>query len=199
MKGTFIDYDHDIFRQLPSPAVDAAWDKLTEHGFSYVTKAQALKMGWDLETTAKIPGSLKPGAGTYYAGETDMIHKMHCLNMIRKDVFFSYYWSDMYPDGNPSERHKIHSSHCLYIILQSLMCDANTDMIPHVYLEDYAWPVPDFEINRKCGNFGGVKKWEATHSVMLNDTTLKLLEKAEGQKSRPMTDEFRRVFEVDIP
>ncbi|KAF2035915.1 hypothetical protein EK21DRAFT_14392, partial [Setomelanomma holmii] len=154
-----------IYRQLPSPAVDAAWDKLTEHGFTHVGGDQALKMGWDLSTTAKMPASFGLGPETYYAGETDMIHKMHCLNMVRKDVFFKYYWGEMYPDGEPSERHKIHTSHCLYIVLQSLMCDAHTDLIPHVYLEDYPVPVPDFQINRKCGNFEGVKQWEAEHSI----------------------------------
>jgi hypothetical protein len=195
MKGTLIDYDHDIYRQLPSAAVDAAWDSLMDHGFTYVTEAQALKMGWDVPTTAKLPASLSPGPDTYYIGETDMLHKLHCLNMVRKEVFFDYYWGERYPDG-PNERHMIHTSHCLYVIMQSLMCDAHTDLIPSVYLDDYAWPVPDFEINRKCGNFEGVREWEREHTVSYNETTVQLTEKPPGQKSRPMTAEFRRLMQV---
>ncbi|KAJ4294056.1 hypothetical protein N0V90_007745 [Kalmusia sp. IMI 367209] len=201
MKGTLIDYAHDIFRQPPSREVDAAWDALTAHGFTYVSESAAQKMGWDLSVTAQLPSHLLPetAQGPHYSGETDMIHKLHCLDMIRKDVYFDYYWLEMYPNRNVSERHRIHSSHCLYIILQALMCDANTDLIPHVYLEDYAWPVPDFEIKRKCGNFEGVKEWQQAHDIPLNESTTKALEKKPGQKSRPITDEFRRLFEVDEP
>jgi hypothetical protein len=77
------------------------------------------------------------------------------------------------------------------------MCDANTDLIPHVYMEDYPYPVPDFHINRKCGSLEAVREWNKEHSIPFNETTGKLLEKPPGHKSRPMPEEFRRVFEVD--
>jgi hypothetical protein len=177
-KMTLFDSDYDIYRQPPSLAVDAAWDKLVHHGFTYVTETQALRMGWDLSTTVKAPTLFGLGPETHYMGETDMLHKLHCLNVVRKDVFFHYYWGNKtFTDGEPSERHQIHTSHCLYVILQSLICDAHTDLIPAVYMGDYMWPVLDFEINRKCVSFEGVKNWEKEHSITKNETMMRLLQK----------------------
>lgn len=200
MKGTLIDYTKDIFRGQPSPTVDLAWDTLTEHGFLQIPERDAIRMGWDLSITARHPDELLPddAQGPFYAGETDMIHKLHCLNMVRKDLIsnFDYYWGEMYPDRKPSERHVIHTNHCLYILLQSLLCDANTDIIPNVYMDDYHNPVPDFEIQRKCGNWQGVREWEREHSIVFNETTGKMLRKPEGHKGKSMPAEFRRLFEV---
>lgn len=194
MKGDFNNLDNDVYRRKPSPEVDAAWDELSEHGMSYVTGEQARKMGWDTSVMPLYPPELGVGPDRY-AAETDIIHKIHCLNMVRKDVHFDYYWRDMYPDGVPSERHQIHTNHCIYILLQALLCDANTDMIPHVYLDDYPWPTPDFNIDRKCGDFNTIRQWERTHSIPFNKSGA--LDKPKGHKGRPMDDEFRRVFEVD--
>jgi hypothetical protein len=195
MNGSFLDVDHDIFRQSPSSAVDAAWDELTMHGIAYVSREDVIKMGWDVEVVAKLAPELNVGPDAY-AVETDIIHKIHCLNMVRKDLYFDYYWGEMYPDGKPSERHQLHTNHCLYILLQSLMCDANTDLIPQVWMEDYPWPIPNFNINRKCGNLEAVREWERTHRVAHNERYSKVMTRPEGQKGLPISDEFRRVFEV---
>lgn len=194
MKGPFLDEDHDILRQAPSPEVDAAWENLTDHGLAYVSSQDIINMGKDPAVVAHFGPEFGLGDDAYGV-ETDIIHKIHCLNMIRKDVYFDYYWLDMYPDRVPSERHRWHTNHCLYILLQSLICDANTDLIPQVWMEDYPWPTPDFNINRKCGNLDAVTKWEREHRV---DHYLKEhMSKPYGQEVMPMSDELKRVFEVE--
>lgn len=199
MKGTLEDLDHDIFRQPPSPAVDAAWHALSDHGFAWVSEEQALAMGWDLPVTFKIPEAFGVG-NDKYGGETDILHKIHCLDMIRRDVHYDYYWGDKYPDGNRPEAFTVHTSHCIYVLLQSLLCDANTDLIPSVWLDEYPLPVPDFEIQRKCGNFEGVKNWELEHRIEVNRTTLETVkQRPKGQKARPLNAEVRRILEVDTP
>ena len=194
MRGPFLDEDHDIYRQLPSPEVDAAWENLTDHGVAYVSSDDIVKMGKDPAVVARLGPEFGLGPDAYMV-ETDIIHKIHCLNMIRKDVYFDHYWGEMYPDGIPTERHRWHTNHCLYIILQSLICDANTDLIPQVWLKDYPWPTPDFNINRKCGNLAGVKGWEREHRVD-NDLREKMA-KPHGQAVLPMSEELQRVFEVE--
>lgn len=194
MKGPFLDEDHDILRQAPSPEVDAAWENLTDHGLAYVPSQDIIKMGKDPAVVAHFGPEfgLRDDA---YGVETDIIHKIHCLNMIRKDVYFDYYWLDMYPDRVPFERHRWHTNHCLYILLQSLMCDANTDLIPQVWMEDYPWPTPDFNINRKCGNLDAVVKWEKEHRV--DHYSKEHMPKPHGQKVMPVSDELKRVLEVE--
>lgn len=194
MKGTFLNEDHDILRQKPSPEVDAAWENLTDHGITYVSSSDIMKMGKDPAVVANFGPEFGLGPDAY-AVETDIIHKIHCLNMIRKDLNFDYYWGEMYPDGVPSERHRLHTNHCVYIILQSLMCDANTDLIPQVWVKDYPWATPDFNINRKCGNFDAVKTWEREHRV--DPDLFQQMSKPRGQHSISRSKEWQRVFEVD--
>jgi hypothetical protein len=196
MNGSFLNEEHDIFRQPPSPAVDGAWNDLTMHGITYVSRSDALKMDWDLSVVAKIRPEFNVGDDAY-AAKTDIIHKLHYLNMVRKNLYFNYYWGDMYPDGKPSERHELHTSHCLYILSQSLMCDANTDLIPQVWMEDYPWPTPDFRIERKCGNLDAVRGWERERRVPHDEKWSKGMVRPEGQKGIPISEELRRIFEVD--
>lgn len=50
--------------------------------------------------------------------------------MLRKEVHLEYYYAEERGWHKPSDAtadHKIHISHCIYALLQSLMCSANTD------------------------------------------------------------------------
>ena len=196
MKGSVVNVDDEILRHSPSPEVDAAWEKMVDHEVSWVSAADLISMGKDPSVTVKIPP--RYGAGDdAYAVETDSLHKIHCLNRIRKDVYFDYYWGKIYPDKNTTELHRWHTNHCIYILLQSLMCDANTDLIPLVWREIQEHPAQDFNLNRKCGDFNGVKKWTQDRSISYD--IVHNLRMPRGQKMAPMNLEFDRILKQPDP
>jgi hypothetical protein len=77
------------------------------------------------------------------------------------------------------------------------MCDANTDLIPLVWREIQQHPAQDFNLNRKCGNFEGVKQWTRDRSVSYN--IVYNLTMPVGQKMAPMNMEFDRILKQPDP
>lgn len=194
MHAPLLDETHDLYRQSPSPMVDATWENLTDHGIVVVSSADILKAGLNPEEVVRLGPEFNMGPDAY-GMETDILHKVHCLNMIRKDVYFDHYWLEMYPDRIPSERHRRHTNHCIHVILQSLLCDANTDLIPQVWMEDYSWPTPRFTFNRKCGNIEGIREWEKDHKISAE--SFADMKKPSGVRQIPMSAELRKAFEVE--
>ena len=196
MKGSVVNIDDDVLRRPPSDEVDKAWEDIIDHEVSWVTSSDLIKLGKDPSVNVKIP--LEYGVGDdAYAVETDMLHKIHCLNRIRKDVYFDHYWLQVYPDRDPSELHQWHTNHCIYILLQSLVCDASTDVIPLVWRDVSYNVAQDFNLNRKCGNYDGVKQWTKDRRIPYDDVynwTIPV-----GQKVAPINLEFDRILKQPDP
>ena len=72
------------------------------------------------------------------------------------------------------------------------MCDANTDFMTHFWYEDYPFPFPDFNINRKCGDFDAIGQWAEDHSTDLN--AINSIPKPDEQEAVPMSRELRRIL-----
>lgn len=183
----------DIFRQPPSPDVDRAWDDFQSFGHAWVSSDDIIAVGKDPSTAVRFP--LEQGFGPdAYPVSVDIFHKIHCLNRIRKEINFDYYWRAAFPDGNATDLHKAHTNHCIHVLLQSLMCDATTDFITYNWAENYPLPVPDFNINRKCGDLHGVAQWSKEHGTDLE--TISMLRKPDEKKALPMSPELRRLLRL---
>ena len=122
----------------------------------------------------------------------DVGHKIHCLDRIRQDIHFDYYWRSEFPDGNASDLHRAHTTHCIRILLQSILCDASTDFIRYAWFEGYPHPHPDFDINRKCGDIDGI--WEWSKQRVVESDNIFYLNKPLDQKTLPMTEDVRRIL-----
>lgn len=185
------DVNHSIFRQLPSPEVDAAWNNLSNLNPIWVSSSDIRRMGKDPTTVAKYPSSFDLGDDAY-AAELDSLHKIHCLNALRKEIHFDYYYGSKYPDGITPELHRAHTSHCLYVLLQHLMCEASTDIVTKEWVEGQLHPYPDFSINRQCGNFDAVMEWQADRRV--SNDQFRAWRMPTGFVPKPVSDEFKRVY-----
>ena len=194
INGTLLNTHDSIYRKPPSPAVDAAWDRLASLDSTSITRADVLALGKDPSTVAKYPPSFGLGPDAYVA-ELDVLHQIHCLNGLRRDVYFSHYFGDQYPDGVPTELHRVHSDHCIYVLLQALMCNANLDVITLDWVEGQKHPFPDFSINRKCVNFEALVDWQEENKVDRRE--FMAMEMPEGQIPARMSDEFKRMFGVE--
>ena len=53
---------------------------------------------------------------------------------------------------------KRHIGHCLDMVRQSLICNADTGLQPFVWVGDPPHPFPDFSREHKCKNFDAIRE-----------------------------------------
>ena len=174
-----------IYIQDPSPEVDAAWDLISAEGSYIVTisRAEALALGRNAEAIVKSPEDREMGEDAYPA-QIDVFHEIHCLDMLRKEMastnvdlcelikladlvqYWDYYFRPTY--GNPEDAHYLHvrhKRHCLRIVLRTIMCNADVDIVTHNWRRGSYQPIADFENPRMCQNLEGLLKWNQEHAV----------------------------------
>lgn len=188
--------DHDIYVQPPSAEVDHAWDRLiVPNNYGWVSSEDLLAVGKDPSTVVKFPSEYGYGDDAYPV-LIDVIHKLHCLNRLRKAAHFEYYFGDVFPDGNVTELHHLHINHCLTVLRQSLMCDANTDFSTYFWYEGFETPMGDFKIDRKCGDFDGVTSWARQHRT--DQATVNSIQKPPEFQAVPLNSNLRRIlYQID--
>lgn len=79
-------------------------------------------------------------------------------------MYYQHYYADQFPDG-PDEMHWMHQRHCLHMVLQSLTCNANVDIVPHRWVANDDVPFAQFSIQRKCRNFNNLRQWNQENAV----------------------------------
>ncbi|KAG2419954.1 hypothetical protein HFD88_004751 [Aspergillus terreus] len=193
-----------IFRQDPSPEVDAAWDLISAEGFEITTaEASSLaKAGQDPSVLVHAPASWNRGDDAVVV-QIDVFHQIHCLNELRKEIHFDYYYKNRYGDRSkaPAE-HMIHKKHCIHILLQNLICHADVDLIPHNWVHyeglnqstrPWAEPLADFNAVKKCRDFSGLLEWARETAIQDLPTRWKELQ---YQKGRPVLDGSNGYFQI---
>jgi hypothetical protein len=164
INGSLTNSKHWIWRADPSPEVDAAWDRISNVFTTFISSDEVRKLGKDPLRTAMYPPDFGLGPDAHVA-ELDVFHQIHCLNALRKESWFSYYYHDHFPNGIPSARHRAYTAHCIHLLLQNLMCSASTDIITHYWMDVQKYPIPDFDINNKCRDFDAILEWQEAHMV----------------------------------
>jgi hypothetical protein len=100
-----------------------------------------------------------------------VFHQLHCLNFVRQYIWSDSYDADQVPtlltqDGERSgEVNKLHATHCIEVIRQALMC--NADLTPYLMFKTLgASPVTeDFNASHKCKKFDRITDWMKVNSA----------------------------------
>lgn len=196
INGSLLNRDSSIYRQPPSPKVDAAWERITHQFPHAISSEDVRRLGKDPSKTAKWPEDWGFGPDAHVA-ELDIIHTVHCLNAVRRDIHWRHYFADRYPDGNFPELHRTHTDHCIYIILQNLMCSANGDVITNVWVEGQSHPFPDFNVHKKCRDYETFVDWH--HKTQITDMEgYEKMRAPEGAFVWPMSQEFHDLFQTGL-
>lgn len=124
-----------IFRQEPSAEVDLAWKRIGDTRLFPLKKEDVEQIGKNPDDVVKLPDDF--GLGEAYAGRLDIFHQIHCLDALRREAYFEYYYSKSYPSGwnDTTEMHRLHLSHCVEYLLRSVVCQASTDVYTHVWTD----------------------------------------------------------------
>ncbi|KAF5856322.1 hypothetical protein ETB97_007530 [Aspergillus alliaceus] len=165
LNGTlFAKTEVSIAREEPSAENDAAWAQFEKVLTHAVTREEIMKLGKDPETVARFDNEYWGMGDDAYMVQLDVMHQIHCLNLLRKAAFAEY------PGYEPELSHKgkmwwIHLGHCTDILLQNLQCNANTEVLTLAWVEDRDIPWPDFSVNRKCRDFNALVDWQRNNAV----------------------------------
>ncbi|RAL17387.1 oxidase ustYa family protein [Aspergillus homomorphus CBS 101889] len=193
MNGTLLEPDPlPIYRQPPSPEVDAAWNRLANINPITISRDDVVKLGRDPEQAAKWPESFGFGSEAYI-GRIDVFHQIHCLDWLRREAYFDHYYGKKWPPGTPpSDMHRTHISHCIYLLLQNLMCTANVDIYTHYWADAQLNAFPDFSVNHQCRDFDAVLRWQEENSVNVDEFAA--IRKPPDAVARVMSHRFKELF-----
>ncbi|OAA36116.1 hypothetical protein BBO_08288 [Beauveria brongniartii RCEF 3172] len=165
INGTLFPKEHrSIAREEPSSVNDEAWHKFEKVLTHVVTRDEIIKLGKDPETVARFEDEYWGMGNDAYMVQLDVMHQIHCLNLLRKAAFAEY--PGYSPELGPFDKMWwIHLSHCTDILLQNIQCAANTEVLTLAWVESRDVPWPDFSVNRQCRDFDTLVKWQQEHAV----------------------------------
>lgn len=136
----------------PSPEVDAAWEEITDIRIGRITEDEL-----DNSRFSRDHVSIPDEEGGFMA-HFEFEHQLHCVNMLRMSTFFNYdHYHAEYPmmvNNHPLFRN--HIRHCIEMLRQALVCNADLGVIPLLWLKNETRPVPDFNTWHVCKDFESV-------------------------------------------
>lgn len=156
---------YKIYRGPPSKEVDAAWEAISDVGVVLISGEDVRKVGKDTSQTVKAPTHWGYGDDAYLA-QLDGQHRIHCLNILRKWMHYDHYFKPHLGD-DPGIIQLSHRDHCLVLLLQTLTCQVSMDVITHNWMDTQGYPVPDFNMNRKCMNHDRIVEWQEKNRITM--------------------------------
>ncbi|KAF9477270.1 hypothetical protein BDN70DRAFT_810980 [Pholiota conissans] len=153
-----------IYRGPPTPELDQAWvDISTGVRLGRLTRDQLLKLGKE-DTPSKVKYLPEDGGG--YMVALEATHQLHCLNTLRKYLYFDHYskFDPFFTEAKP-ETYRTHLEHCLEILRQALMCSADTGMITFEWVRGFSGAYPDFNTKHQCRNFEKLIAWQNANGI----------------------------------
>ncbi|KAK2049015.1 hypothetical protein LZ31DRAFT_591067 [Colletotrichum somersetense] len=137
----------------PTPVIEQNWDFLESAISVVLTREEAtLKDGTPIDTMGE------PGEPGMYRVSMDVIHSLHCLNMLRKGVYADYYE----PPPQRGDFYFLHIDHCIEHIRQALQCHADLTPLVYSWDEDKRSGNPIWMSTHTCRNFEKLLAWDIT-------------------------------------
>ncbi|KAK6811552.1 hypothetical protein RU639_012697 [Aspergillus parasiticus] len=158
-----------VYRGRPTNQTEAAWNKLFMAPAINIpeTKLPLLNRS---STVSWLRTPKKRGDG--YVGYLEVFHQLHCLHMIRLQIYQKEYEEEFgYPasqfESQDTAVTSTHIDHCLETLRLNMMCTA--DVTPVLIVADDTAPLGryvDFNTMQKCRNFWDIRAWVDQNKVM---------------------------------
>ncbi|KAG2127970.1 hypothetical protein DEU56DRAFT_819681 [Suillus clintonianus] len=152
-----------IYRGPPSPELDLNWNRISRNvGPTRMTREEMLKAGeTDLRSKVRYPDSIGGG----YMVSLEVGHQLHCVNLLRKASWVDYYGPIDISFQDSPKILRLHLDHCLEMIRQNIMCNADVTMITWDWVQGHKIPYPNFNTRHQCRNFEKIMDWHVEHAI----------------------------------
>ncbi|KAH6659442.1 hypothetical protein BKA67DRAFT_640702 [Truncatella angustata] len=129
----------------PNPSIDAAWAEILGVIQIFLTPEEAQRLDAEpyLDADTGMPMAI-----------VTAFHDLHCLNMIRMALY-----PDYYPEMSKDDGLAPHIEHCLDSLRLTIMCDADTTLIPIEWSPNGNRIMPKFETVHTCRDYNTLKEW----------------------------------------
>lgn len=102
-------------------------------------------------------------------GLLESAHYVHCLNSIWQHHHLSYFPDVQAEQRSRPEVDELHFEHCIDMLRQKLMCDADPGIITFRWVEGKTGPYPDFNTKHKCQDYQSLLDWNQARRVDIDD------------------------------
>ncbi|RAH46174.1 oxidase ustYa family protein [Aspergillus brunneoviolaceus CBS 621.78] len=144
------------FQGWPDDEKDRLWLESYHSGlFTYVDREAAMKLP---NVTSRVA---EPGLEDQYMVVLDVFHQLHCLNFIRQAFYPERYGRSMYhKDGTLDYSANLRlPDHCIDQVRQSLMCSADTSIIPVQWNDATKSMRPRVDTIHTCKKYDQLLEW----------------------------------------
>ncbi|KAI1368518.1 hypothetical protein F5Y08DRAFT_267010 [Xylaria arbuscula] len=143
--------------------VDAKWDYISALGDTMISHEEMTSLGLDPNSSLKItdPRNGKPG----YRVAIEVFHQLHCLNLLRQNVYKDYYAPLGGDTSAPLMDLRGHLDHCIDALRQFVMCQGDVGVFSFNYPFNDGDPWPDYSTPHTCRNFESIRQWAVDHTV----------------------------------
>ncbi|KAJ6785076.1 hypothetical protein PWT90_08530 [Aphanocladium album] len=150
--------DESPYQGWPDDEKDQLWQDMyssDEEGMAIrIDEAAAQKL---INTTEHAP---VPGLEKDYMVGLDVFHQLHCLNMLRRNIYPTRYNSSIVrEDGSIDFLAWSHLDHCIESIRESLTCSVDISAIPYRWHDEAKILEPDAQNIHMCRDFTKIRDW----------------------------------------
>lgn len=201
LNGTlFTPKEPSIARQPPNDEADAIWNEWELTRYFPVTAAQIRAMGKDPSTAAKLDDEDWGLGDDAYVAILDVYHQLHCLNTLRRIAYGGYYNESKAGEHHHSQKgemYEVHINHCVDMLMQTIQCSGNVNLITMHWVAEQDYPFPDMSVNKQCVNFEKLTSWRKANTLDLDEYVQKMQKKPGLKKELPAPDDYYKYFMPD--
>ncbi|KAI1192459.1 hypothetical protein F5X97DRAFT_329620 [Nemania serpens] len=157
----------NAFKGTPNPSIDKHWDSVVYQDGGVINISEESLHA--INASAKYSVKLAPEIGGGYMASVEVLHQLHCLNMLRQATYEDYYKDKAEPWKDSPQVLRYHLDHCIDNLRQKLMCDADAGILTYVWVKGHPAPFPDFSVQHKCRDFDALKDWVTEHQVFTTE------------------------------
>lgn len=90
-------------------------------------------------------------------------------NKLRQHIYPEYYGNHSFIPHRTHERTVKHLDHCIDMLRQKIMCDADISVITYNWYDDSDYPIAKFDTQHKCRDFNALQDWARERRAKTSD------------------------------
>jgi len=158
------------YTEEPSPEVDQMWNELVN------LRTMFYLDGEELATVNDCPETAVRGPKGHYVAALAATHQIHCVDSLRKGLYFHYKYYQEKQDPLFAGKHhppEGHLMHCVELLRNAVMCAGDVSVITYNWKKDQDFPEANFgSVTHACQKWDKIDEWRRARNITAQLETL---------------------------